>query len=367
MTLYSIFGILGAVALVVTAIRYFLSKPSSIIVSFFQNFVGIVFIFSGFIKANDTLGFGYKLEEYYDVFAQDTQSIHFLSAFFLWLKGSAVFQSILICIVEMLLGFVLLLGARKKLTLWLLSLMIIFFTFLTFYSANYNKVTDCGCFGDFMHITPWTSFTKDLILLVSIFILVFGRKHISPLLTSRPENISVGIFTLIAIIFPVYTWSHLPVFDFRPYKVGTNIIEAMKIPPGGEGKFETLLYYKNLKSGEVKEFTQKNYPWQDTLNWKYDTAVTKTIVAPVLAPIHDFTITSADGSEYTEDILNHKGPQFFLVCRDLSETNRKVFGQVNDFAELCAKDSIPFMALTSSSEQVDAFKKETASKFDFFI
>ena len=320
--------------------------------------VGGLFIFSGFIKANDPLGFGYKLEEYFEVFGMPS------------LIPSAVYLSIFICIFEIVIGFMLLLGSKMKFTLWMLGLMIVFFTFLTFYSAYFNKVTDCGCFGDFILLTPWQSFTKDIILLFLIAIIVLGRNNIYPLLTSMPEKVAVGIFTLISTIFPFYTWSHLPIFDFRPYKVGTNILEAMKVPPGGEGKFETTLFYKNLQTGEVKGFkSTEKYPWDDTLHWKADRdPETRTLVEPKLAPIHDFSLTNIEGSEYTEDILTAPGPKFFLVCRDLSETKRKVFGQVNDFADLCRKDSVMFIGLTSSSKNdIEALQKETGSKFEFYF
>ena len=118
--------------------------------------VGCLFIFSGFIKANDPLGFAYKMEEYFTVFGTEL------------LIPTALYLSVFVCIFEMILGFMLLLGTKTKLVIWLSFLMIVFFTFLTFYSAYYNKVTDCGCFGDFLLLKPWTSFYKDLILLVLI-------------------------------------------------------------------------------------------------------------------------------------------------------------------------------------------------------
>jgi hypothetical protein len=262
-------------------------------------------------------------------------------------------------------GVMLLVGSRVKLTLWLLMLMMIFFTFLTFYAAWSGKITDCGCFGDFMHISPWESFGKDVLLLVFTIILVFGRRHLQPLFGKRAEHVIVLLSVLVFTWIPYHAYTHIPFFDFRAYKPGTNLVEAMKNVR--DGQYETIPYYKNLKTGEVKEFTMKNYPWQDTLNWAPDTFITKTIVEPIPAPVHDFHLNTFEGSEYTEDVLITPGPKFFLVCKDLGETKRSVLPSAIDFAELCKKENIPFYLLTSSSaEEAAAFEKEINYHFEMF-
>jgi uncharacterized membrane protein YphA (DoxX/SURF4 family) len=353
MTLYSIFGILGAVALVLTVARYFVRRPSSIIISFIQNFVGVLFIFSGFIKANDPLGFGYKLEEYFEIFNM---------RFFIPIEA---YISIFICIFEMVVGVMLLLGARVRFTLWVLMLMMVFFTWLTFYAAYSGKITDCGCFGDFLHISPWESFSKDVLLLVFTVVLVFGRRHLQPALGRMGETIGVVLAVLVFTWIPYHTYTHLPFFDFRAYKPGTNLIDAQKNVR--EGQYETILRYKNLKTGELKDFTMKNYPWQDTLNWAHDSTITKTIVEPILAPVHDFHLATFDGSDYSDDVINAPGPKLFLVCRDLSESKRSVFPAAKDLAELCKKDHVPFYLLTSSTQQEDSlFEKEINYHFETF-
>ncbi|MBL7883592.1 MAG: DoxX family membrane protein, partial [Bacteroidia bacterium] len=200
-----------------------------ILTIFSRVFVGLLFIFSGFIKANDTLGFSYKLVEYFEVF-----ETHFLVPLALPL---AVF----ICIFEIILGFSLLIGSRVKLTLWLSLLMILFFTFLTFYSAYYNKVTSCGCFGDAIPLTPWQSFYKDVSLLVLIIILFIGKKYLTPIVGSTFETILVAIIIIAAVAFPIYTINYLPVIDFRPYAIGKNIPEQTKGVP------DELKYFYILK------------------------------------------------------------------------------------------------------------------------
>src|SRR5574343_193132 len=138
--------------------------------------VGCLFIFSGFIKANDPLGFAYKLEEYFEVFKGDTGL-----AMFDWFAHIALPLAIIVCVSEMVLGVMLLIGYKRDLTLWLLFAQIVFFTFLTFYSACYNKVTHCGCFGDFLQLKPWESFWKDIALMILITLLFAGKEHINDL------------------------------------------------------------------------------------------------------------------------------------------------------------------------------------------
>lgn len=186
--------------------------------------VGGLFIFSGLIKINDPVGTQIKLEEYFTVFAADG------AAFFNSLKSAALTLSVLLSTAEVVLGLALLLRYKKKLTIILLLVQIVFFTFLTFYSAYFNKVTDCGCFGDAIKLTPWQSFTKDVILLVLIVILYLNRNvgEATKALKIRAFSVSGGLIT--CLIISLLAIAHLPFIDFRAYKVGTYIPGEM-LPP----------------------------------------------------------------------------------------------------------------------------------------
>ena len=162
-----------------------------ILVQIARFLVGLLFIFSGFIKLNDPLGFSYKLQEY---FAPEVLNIEFLSPY-------ALLLSIILVIAEILLGIALLIGHAKKLTLWLLLTMIGFFTFLTFYSAYFNKVTDCGCFGDAIPLVPWESFIKDLILLILIVFLFWKHKYIYPAFAKVPRTLIIFISFIGCMMF----------------------------------------------------------------------------------------------------------------------------------------------------------------------
>ena len=322
------------------------------VILIFRILVGALFIFSGVIKANDPLGFAYKLDEYWEVFGMD------------WMKPLSLFVSISVCTLEMLLGFMLLIGSRIKLTLWLLFLMILFFAFLNFYSGYYDKVKECGCFGDFIVMTPWQEFRNNIAMLVMTIVMLFRSSHIRPLFGRMFENILMVIAIIKCIGFPLYTYNYLPVKDFRPYAIGKNIQEGMQLPPGAKtDSIQMVFIYE--KGGKQIELTPEQIKTIDS-TYKYIDRKDKMIREGDKPAIHDFSITSVDGSDYTEQILNYPGYCFFLVCYDLEKTNKNVFGKINDFAKLCRQDSVPIIDLTSSSE-IDAFKKETGADIDFYL
>lgn len=328
---------------------------------------GGLFIFSGFIKANDPLGFSYKLEEYFEVFKNDTG----LGLFDLMAEG-ALFFSIFICALEMVLGFFLLFGYRVKLTLWLLILQIIFFTFLTFYSACFNKVTHCGCFGDFLKLKPWESFWKDVALTYFITILFGGEHKIQPVTNPLTLHTLAVISVITSVWFPIYTWRHLPVFDFRPYAIGENIKKNMEFPSNYQPpKYETRFLYRNLKTGEVKEFDMSNYPWQDTLNWAHDSTINKLVQDEINPPkIKDFNLTDLNGNNLTDSLLNYKNYMFWIVMYDINKStkDKDIYLKLNDIYKLSEKEKIPFFAFTSSNiQEIDKFKHEFQIPWDFLI
>ena len=186
--------------------------------------VGGLFIFSGLIKVNDPVGTQIKLEEYFAVFSAD------IAPFFESLTPMALFFSVLLSTLEVVLGVALLLKYRERLVTTLLLAIIVFFTFLTFYSAYFNKVTDCGCFGDAIKLTPWQSFIKDIVLLVFIAVLFINRKKNRVVQTSLAKTIAVGAVLIICLGIEYWSINHLPFVDFRAYKEGTHIPTDM-LPP----------------------------------------------------------------------------------------------------------------------------------------
>lgn len=313
--------------------------------------VGLLFVFSGLIKANDTIGFAYKMDEYFEVFGME------------WLKHFSLFISIVMCTLETLLGILLLIGARLKPTLWLLLLMILFFAFLNFYSGYYDKVKECGCFGDALKMTPWQEFTNNIIMLVLTIVMLIKRNDIRPLFSnSKLENTVATMGLIISLGFPLYTLNYLPMIDFRPYAIGKNIPEQTKGVPD-EVKFYYLL--KDKTTGTETEVTQ----WPENWDQKYDyvssrTEVTKKGIDP---KIKDFSISNLEGSDYTQDIIENPEYNFLLICYDLDKTSQSPFGKINDFAQLCKQENIAFIALTASTkESIEKFKQEANTIIDFY-
>lgn len=315
--------------------------------------VGGLFIFSGLIKLNDPMGTEIKLEEYFEVFAGDKNELGLaaLAGFWHFLAPYSLSLAIMMSVLEVSLGISLLIGYRRVSTLWSLLLLIIFFTFLTFYSAYYNKVTDCGCFGDFIKLTPWQSFSKDIILLVLLVYLLFQRKNLSSTYGTWPFLASLGA-TIGSFVIALNAIWHLPVFDFLPYKVGANIPENMK--PSAELKYGKEKYiYTNLKTGKDEELNQEEF----TKNWqKYSDSTTykyKSFEKPLLNPeaqakIVVFEVKDAAGNDHSAEIF--KGDKFLIIIPEVKKTDMKPIQAINQLAKELEKKKVKSLVLNGDTE-----------------
>ncbi|QXV65491.1 DoxX family protein [Mucilaginibacter sp. 21P] len=315
--------------------------------------VGLLFIFSGLIKANDPLGFSYKLEEYFEVFH--------LTA----LNNLALSMAIVLCALEMILGFALLIGARAIKVVWGLLLLIIFFGFLTFYSAFFKVVQTCGCFGDAIPLTPWESFGKDMVLLLLVLVLFRNRKTIKPLLSAKAGDRAIVAATVLALGFGLYTYNFLPVVDFLPYKVGANILEEMKTPPGAKpDEFEITYTLVNKKTKDSKKITDKEYIksgiWKDT-NWQVQGTPESRLVKKGFEPkIRDLNIQDAQGNDYNQELLSTPFYSLVIVAYDLSKTDQDAVAKANALAaNLIQNYNTRVIFLTANApEQAQQFAKE---------
>lgn len=324
--------------------------------------VGLLFIFSGLIKANDPLGFGYKLQEYFEVF-----HIAFLNDY-------ATVFAILLCTIEIVLGALLLLGIRSRNVASGLLLTIIFFTFLTFYSAFFEVVTSCGCFGDAIPLTPWQSFSKDIVLLIMILYIYKKRTEIMPLISSeRAQNWILGFIVLISLGFGLYTYNFLPILDFLPYKIGNNIPSLMIMPPGAPQDVYQITYtLKNKSTGETKSLTDKEYLssgiWKDK-NWEITgDPESKLISKGFEVKIKDLKITDSQGTDYNTEILENPYYNLVIVAYDLSKTDLIGIGNLNALAINAAENfNIRTVFLTSNSAQdAEAFSKNNKLVMEVF-
>ena len=319
--------------------------------------VGLLFIASGLIKANDALGFSYKLEEY---FSSGVLNMEFLIPYSFLLAAG-------ICVAEIVLGVMVLIGARPKFTSFSLLGMIVFFTFLTFYSAYFNKVTDCGCFGDAIKLTPWESFGKDIILLFFIAVIFLKRNFIKPLLSFKIENMLLVVVTFFCFAFVFHTYNHLPIQDFRPYAVGKSIPEGMKtcdeLGLPCPDKIDYFLV-KNKETGEEKELLSSEWNWQ---THDFVSITEKSLeIEGYEPPVKDFSI-SIDGADYTDSILN-SDYAILAVAYDLSKTTKQAWNQVNDLAAGAEEIEIPFITMTASSdEMIEEFRHEVQAAYPFYF
>ncbi len=292
-------------------------------------FVGILFIFSGLIKVNDPTGTAIKLKEYFEVFSAD-----FSPLFDIFIPHSMLL-SIFFSVMEVMLGIALLYYYRMKITSWLYLLLISFFTFLTFYSAYFNKVTDCGCFGDAIAMDPWESFMKDVLLIILVIYLFIRRKELEASILPRKLDMLMGTLTAFMIFVAVYSIRHLPYIDFRPYKIGNNIPELME-------PSETFRYrYILEKDGEEYEF--ETYPSDTTFQFKE-----MLLLNPEAQPkITDYGIWSEEGDHTLETF---EGNKLFIIIYDVNKASTKHISQINELISE-TESEVEAWALTSSSEE----------------
>ncbi len=322
-----------------------------IIANLSRFFVGVLFIISGFIKANDPLGFSYKLDEYFQVFNLP------------WLSSVSLFLAIVICAFEIGLGVAMLIGAKMVHTAWSSLVMIVFFTFLTFYSWKFDVVKDCGCFGDALHLTPYQSFMKDILLLILIFFIFLQRKQISPLFGDKASTYIAYAGFISSVVFSIYCVRHLPIIDFRPYAIGKNIPEGMKLPPNAVTDSVVMMFIYE-KDGKQLELDMDGIKSIDE-TYKFVDRKDKVIREGDKPPIHDFSISTSDGTDITDDVLKQPAV-FLLVAYDINASNEKIQANVNDFVNLSRKEGIEFIGLTASvADDVEKFRHAHNSMFDY--
>jgi uncharacterized membrane protein YphA (DoxX/SURF4 family) len=294
----------------------------------------------------------------------------FLVGFFEWLRSLALFLAIFVCVIEVVLGVALLIGWQKNFTLWMLILMIVFFTFLTWYSHTYNKVTDCGCFGDAIPLTPYESFIKDVILTIAIFILYFGRTHIKPLFRNPFAVKVLTVSTLIATGFAIYCWHYLPVWNFLKFAEG-NAIQPMTVcPPDAPQEIRQMvfIYSKDGQNYEftVEELTEKGI--SSDPSYQFVDRVDKVIQEGCEPEIHDFIIQDAEKTtDYTESFLTDGKDKLVIVMHKVEESNTSAMEDIRGLTTAWQEKGLDIYAITASgTDAVEAFRHEHQLPFEFY-
>lgn len=294
-------------------------------------FVGGLFIFSGLIKLNDPVGTKIKMEEYFEVFAQD------FGSFFHYFVPWAMEIGMILIVLEIVVGVAVLIYYRMELTTSVLLVLMIFFTFLTFYSAYFNKVTDCGCFGDAIKLTPWESFIKDVILMVPVLHLFWHRKKYQPVLRTMEGHSAIAGVTVLCLFLGIYAVRHLPFIDFRAYRIGNNIPQQMQ--PEEQPVFE----YVFIRKDNGEEVASQKY-LTDTTQYRYE-SVRQLNEDKTRAKITDYAVTNVDGDDVTQETFT--GPKLFIIIYDVAFASVE---NIDDIRTLISglDGKIPVMILTAS-------------------
>ena len=315
--------------------------------------VGVLFIFSGLVKANDPLGLSYKMQEYFDVWRQYS-SLHSLM---LWLDNYALAFSIITITLEIVVGVAILLGWHKRFFSFLLLLLIIFFTFLTGYAVLSGKIKTCGCFGDCIPLTAMQSFIKDLILFVLILIIFFGARCIRQVFNGVTNFLIVLFSTLLVLGFQWHVLKYLPVADCLPFKKGNNILELRKMPANAvQDKMSLKFIYK--KNGEKKEFDQNALP---DSTWDFverkDVIIEKgTNNEP---PIKDFFLTTFSGIDTTEAILNNPTHYYLFFIKDIDMEREHWLTSFKNIYSHAKQNRLALLIVASQATKAQQFFNET--------
>lgn len=315
--------------------------------------LAVVFIFSGFVKAIDPLGFFYKIQDYLTAFGLIS-----------WFPGYwPLLFAVLLAAVEFCTGMYLFLGIRRRISSSLALLLMLVMTPLTLYLAIANPVSDCGCFGDAIVLTNWQTFGKNVVLLIAAVTVVWKWREVVRFISLKLEWI-LSLYTILFVFaLAFYCLRNLPLFDFRPYKIGTNIKAGMEIPEGAKlSVLETMFVME--KDGKRQEFTLDNYPDSTWTLVETRTVVKEKGYEP---PIHDFSMLSIDsGTDITDSVLTDPGYTFLLVVHRVEEADDSYIDLINEIYDYSVEHGYGFYALTSSlEEEIALWCDRTGAEYPF--
>ena len=315
----------------------------------FRILVGLVFVFSGFVKGIDPLGTVYQMDDYFMAFNLP------------WFMSFSLVLTIMLCTLEFILGISLFFNLWIKKTVWLLVPVMMFFTILTFFDAVYNIVPDCGCFGNALKITNMQTFLKNLVLLAMILPLFAWRKKFRSLLPASGD-FAVLLFTVICFsALSIYCYRHLPIKDFMGWKIGNRINKTETLP------VTFYVTYKNKGTGEEKEFVSPNYPWNDSTwlaEWIFKS---QRVVDPNKDKGLVLLVEDLYGGDYTANVMDNPDFQFILVAYDLTKASPEGFHKVLPLYKKAVKDGYSFICLTSSPvAEIKKFRMANGTAFNYY-
>jgi uncharacterized membrane protein YphA (DoxX/SURF4 family) len=323
-----------------------------------QIFVGVLFIISGLVKANDPIGLSYKMQEFFELWGEGFAQGSFIRDTLAFFHHTSLVLSVSMISLEILAGVALLIGWKKKFILWLLLVLIVFFTFLTGYAYLSGKFTNCGCFGDCLPITPLTSFIKDIVLLVMILFLLAGQKYISPVFSKGVRTAILLGSLILSIGLQWYVLDHLPIADCLPFKKGHNIAEQMKPPPGSRPD-SIVIKYIYEKEGKRYEWAATELP-ADFNTYKYidriDKIVRKGNAEP---PIKGFSLMGISGEDSTQVVLEQ---DVAILVYALDFTDHRWIKEIKGLVGSAQAANLPLYIVSPNAlEAIQAFASEGIS------
>jgi uncharacterized membrane protein YphA (DoxX/SURF4 family) len=316
--------------------------------TFSRLLVGAVFIFSGFVKGVDPLGTAYKFGDYFAAYGTD------------WANAFALFLSISLCALEFAIGVALFFNLRMKITAWALLVIMMFFTILTFFDAIYAPVPDCGCFGDAIKLTNWETFYKNLVLMIFVIIIFRNRTSFKSVFSDLTHNILLVLVSGLFIYFSVYNYRHLPMIDFRVWKVGN------KMTADADSEMRVYVKYRNTVTGEIREYLSPDFPWNDPAwlaEWEFFDQRTESDSEPVA---HNLKAEDEFQNDFTPYILE-SNEMFVVVAYDIGKASQKGLTRTAEIEKMLTEAGYTVVLITSSlPEEVDAFQKKYDSAFEVF-
>lgn len=307
---------------------------------------GLLFIFSGLVKAIDPKGLAYKMQEFFEAFAQSGWFPSLMTS----LNYHALTFSITIITLEVIVGVALLLGWQKKFIAWILLLLMLLFTFLTSYVLFSGKIRACGCFGDCIPITPIQTFTKDIILLVLSILILINLRFIRPIAKPLVLTIYVLTATILTLFLQYYVLNHLPVVDCLPFKKSNNIMELRKMPADAiPDTYEYLFVYE--KGGEKKEFNMSQLP---DSSWTFIDRKQKLLKSGKnnIPAINDFNLTDSADVDVTSEVLNQPGIYYIIFMKEVPDHSKK---WQSEFAEVTNALSAPVYIVTAERNNIKKY------------
>lgn len=345
--------------LIITAIINVFRKHGFGWLNILKNTFGALFIFSATVKGIDPTGTAIKMGEYFE-------ELHIM-----FMEPFSQSFSVIMIVVELVLALTLIFGWRTKLTLWLLVIMNVFFTFLTGYTSVTGKVTDCGCFGDFIKQTPFESFVKDLILMLMLAFIIYGYKKIKPVFSESKGLIAIAILGFGFLYFNIANfYFDKPIVDFRPYSVGKNIVEQRVIVPDVLSKGYT---FENVKNGEVTRVSVEE-SWdeyskykKDTVNWKFLDQDNIILEKGIPAKIDNYAAYNKEGDEVSEELLNDEGYSIWILSKQVEHSYKDAWSKISNIEKHAIANNIRMYAFTSTVfDKTDAFKIANNLSFPFY-